>query len=425
MFNQILALTWKDLKIFFKDAGAVVFIFLQPFMFIVVMSYAMSGLFTSGDHPIQLLAVNEDRGAHAASVIKQLGEMKGFEVETTWSFDSRSGNQALTRERAEQLVKDGKRSMALIFPADFSAVLEQSAGAANPETTKVLMVADPASPTQVAEPIIGTLQGIVQKESFAVAVPKGIDLLFDQIAPQTPAQQRAAFKSEATQALSGGLVGEQPPTISVERVAPPGMRVEKFPDTFQQNVPGYTIYGIFWIVSMLASSVLVEKRDGTFRRLLVAPMKRTAMLAGKMLPYYLINVLQIAIMLGASSLLFGLKLGSSPAGLIVVSLAAAATATGLGVLVSAFARTEAQIGGLTTLVLLSASALGGCFIPRLTMPEWLRTAGLLTPHAWALDAYQDLLVRGYGLVDVLPKVGVLGAFALAFFAIGVWKFRFD
>jgi ABC-2 type transport system permease protein len=86
---------------------------------------------------------------------------------------------------------------------------------------------------------------------------------------------------------------------------------------------------------------------------------------------------------------------------------------------------QVNIGGLTTLLLLSASALGGYFIPRFTMPEWLRTAGLITPHAWALDAYQDLLVRRYGLVDVLPKVGVLAAFALVFFAIGVWKFRFE
>jgi len=419
MLNQIIALTWKDLKIFFKDTGAVLFIFLQPFMFIVVMSYAMSGMFASDDHPVRLLAVNQDRGTHAANIIRQLDALSGFDVETAWE------NEPLTRERAEQLVKDGKRGMALIFPVDFSEALAQWSGAPDAKATKILLIADPASPTQIAEPIVGTLQGVLQRESFSAAAPKGIDLLFDRVAPQASAQERAAFKTQAEQAMSGGTVGNQQPAITVERVAPPGMRVEKFPNTFQQNVPGYTIYGIFWIVSMIAGSVLVEKRDGTFRRLLVAPMSRAAMLGGKMLPYYLINVLQIAIMLGASSLMFGLALGSSPAGLVVVSLAAAATATGLGVLVSAFARTEAQIGGLTTLVLLSASALGGCFIPRFAMPEWLRTAGLITPHAWALDAYQDLLVRGYGLVDVLPKVGMLGVFALAFFAIGVWKFRFD
>ena len=186
-----------------------------------------------------------------------------------------------------------------------------------------------------------------------------------------------------------------------------------------------TVFLIFWIVSLLASAVLIEKREGTFRRLLVAPMGRGVTLFGKLLPYYIINVLQLAIMLGASSLLFGLNLGNSPAGLILVCLAAAATATGLGVLVAALARTDAQIGGLTTLLLLSMSALGGCFVPRFVMPDWLQKAGLITPHAWALDAFQDLFVRGYGLVEVLPKVGVLALFAAAFFAVGVWRFRFE
>jgi len=418
MINQILALTRKDLKIFFRDSGAVVFIFLQPFMFIVVMSYAMAGMFSSGDRPIEILAVNQDAGTRAASILKQLGGMKGFSIETT------SQGQPLTRQSAEQLVAEGKRGMALVFPPDFSAALEQAPGTANPRTTKILCIVDPAAPSQAVEPILGTLQGLVQQAAVTAVAPKGIDLLFAQIVPQASASQRDAFKSRAEQALAGGAVGGQP-VVTVERAAPAGMNVTKSPNAFQQNVPGYTIYGLFWIVSLLAGSVLEEKREGTFRRLLVAPMDRAVMLAGKMLPYYLINLLQIVIMLGASYLLFGLDLGASPAALIAVSLAAAATATGLGVLVSALAKTEAQIGGLTTLLLLTMSALGGCFLPRFTMPDWLKTLGLITPHAWALDAYQDLLVRGYGLVDVLPKIGMLAAFALVFFAVGVWRFRFE
>jgi ABC-2 type transport system permease protein len=149
------------------------------------------------------------------------------------------------------------------------------------------------------------------------------------------------------------------------------------------------------------------------------------MLIGKWIPYYLINIVQIVIMLGVSSLLFNMSLGHSAAGLVIVSLAASATATGLGVLVATLARTEAQISGLTVLLLLTLSVLGGCFIPRFIMPEWLQTLGQITPHAWALDAYQDLLVRGYDFWDVLPKVGVLGVFAVIFFGIGVWRFRFE
>lgn len=419
MLNQILTLAWKDLKIFFKDPGAVVMIFLQPFMFIVVMSYALSGLFEPGEDQIRLLAVNQDRGTQAAAIVRQLDDMEGLQVEMTWE------GQALTREMAEKLIVEGKRNLALVFPPDFSEVLEQDPTATERHTTKVLVIVDPATSSQFVEPILGTLQGLIERGTYTAMMPKELDHLFEWLASQTPVEQRETFKAQAQEAMAGGLLGGREPVITVERTTPVGMQVEKYPDTFQQNVPGYTIYGIFWIVSLLAGSVLEEKREGTFRRLLVAPMNRAVMLAGKLVPYYIINLIQLAIMLGASSLLFGMSLGYSPAGLVVVSLAAAATATGLGVLVSALARTEAQAGGLTVLLLLILSALGGCFVPRFIMPGWLRTIGLVTPHAWALDAYQDLLVRGYGLLEVLPKVGVLAAFAGAFFGIGVWRFRFE
>jgi ABC-2 type transport system permease protein len=419
MLKQILALTWKDLKVFFKDRGAVVMIFVQPFMFILVMSYALSGLYRTGERPIHILTVNQDKGTQAAVILHQLDEMKAFVVETNWE------GQPLTQQKVEQLIIGGKRNLALIFPPDFSVVLEQDPGTQERRTTKVLCIVDPTTSSQFVEPILGTLQGLIERTAYRAMVPKGVSYLFERLVYQIPATERENFRARAEKSIFDGMIGGGTPVITVERASPPGMRVKKLPDVFQQNVPGYTIYGIFWIVSLLAFSVLREKQEGTFRRLLVAPMSRTVMLAGKLMPYYLINIIQIAIMLGVSSLLFKMSLGHSPAGLVVVSLAAAATATGLGVFVAALARTEAQIGGLTVLLLLTLSALGGSFIPRFIMPEWLQTIGLVTPHAWALDAYQDLLVRGYGVIEVLPKVGVLAAFALAFFGIGVWRFRFE
>jgi len=256
-------------------------------------------------------------------------------------------------------------------------------------------------------------------------MPQGLEGLFTHLGDSTSATKSGNFTTGLEEKGERWRVEKQEPAVTVERIAPTGMHVKKLPDVYQQNVPGYTIYGIFWIVNLLAVSVLREKREGTFRRLLVAPMSRTIMLIGKWMPYYLINIIQIAIMLGVSSLLFKMSLGHSVGGLIIVSLAAAAAATGLGVLVATLAHTEAQISGLTVLLLLTLSVLGGCFIPRFIMPEWLRTIGQITPHAWALDAYQDLLVRGYNFWEVLPKVGVLGAFAVIFFGIGVWRFRFE
>ena len=417
--KKIIALTWKDLKIFLKDRGGVILIFVQPFMFILIITYALSDVFSAGDHPVHILAVNQDTGTQAAALLDQLEDMKAFSVETSWEGDD------LTLQKVERLIIEGKRTFAVIFPPNFSIVLEQGLGTRERLTTKVLLIVDPNTTNQIAEPVLGTIQGLLERAAFAAVMPKGLEGLFTHLGDSTSAAKSGNFTTGLEEKGERWRVEKQEPAVTVERIAPTGMHVKKLPDVYQQNVPGYTIYGIFWIVNLLAVSVLREKREGTFRRLLVAPMSRTIMLIGKWMPYYLINIIQIAIMLGVSSLLFKMSLGHSVGGLIIVSLAAAAAATGLGVLVATLAHTEAQISGLTVLLLLTLSVLGGCFIPRFIMPEWLRTVGLVTPHAWALDAYQDLLVRGYNFWEVLPKVGVLVAFAVIFFGIGVWRFRFE
>jgi ABC-2 type transport system permease protein len=417
--KKILALTWKDLKIFLKDRGGIVLIFVQPFMFILVISYALSGAFSAAEHPIQILAVNQDAGTQAATLLDRLKEMKAFSVETSWE------GHVLTLQEAERLIIERKRAFALIFPPNFSAVLEEESGTPQGLTTKVLLIVDPNTTNQIAEPVLGTIQGLLERAAYTTMMPKGVGDLFTHLGDPTSTTKSGSLRPRLEETGPRGLMEKRTPAVTMERIAPTGMHVKKLPDIYQQNVPGYTIYGIFWIVNLLAVSVLREKREGTFRRLRVAPMSRMVMLIGKWMPYYLINIVQIVIMLGVSSLLFKMSLGHSAGGLVIVSLAAAATATGLGVLVAAVARTEAQISGLTVLLLLTLSVLGGCFIPRFIMPEWLRTVGLVTPHAWALDAFQDLLVRGYNFWEVLPKVGVLGAFAVIFFGIGVWRFRFE
>lgn len=208
-------------------------------MFIVVMSYALSSLFGSEEQPIPILAVNLDRGTQAAALLQQLDALESFLVETTWQ------GQPLTRALAEQLIRDEQRQLALITAADFSDVLEQNPAAGQRQTTHIELLLDPATSPQIIEPLQGTLQGLLERVAYQAVLPRGLDFLFDNLAPQIPAEQRQAFKTQAQQAMSGGLFGDGDPVVTVKRTVPPGMRAEEYPNTFQQNVPGYTIYGIF------------------------------------------------------------------------------------------------------------------------------------------------------------------------------------
>jgi len=188
------------------------------------------------------------------------------------------------------------------------------------------------------------------------------------------------------------------------------------PNAVTHNVPAWTLFGVFFIAQQLAASILEEKKLGTFRRLLAAPVSRAGILIGKLVPYLLLNLP----LLEAPRLVI-----SHPLALAAISIAASLSATGLGLLIASLAKTTEQIGGLGSLLVVTMAALGGVMVPSSVMPDSMRTLGLATPHAWALRAYQDVLVRDAGLAHVLPGIAALLGFALVFFGVAVWRFRWE
>jgi ABC-2 type transport system permease protein len=429
MFYPILTSTWKDLKILFKDLGGVTTLFLMPAMFILVMSLALSGLFDSGNGgPIDILVVNQDSGVMGAALVNDLKTVGGFNVETDWQ------GTPLTRDRAEELIVAQKRSIAVIIPAGLTDAINRAsfgtpAGqAATP--VSIDLVVDPATSSQVLELVKGALVGLTQQAVSREMVPKGIDALFSYLAQsgtKVPSGVQSQFKRQALQDM-----GTQTDSlVNVVQTQPAGMHIEKFPNTVQQNVPGWTLFGVFFIAQQLASSILEEKKMGTFRRLLVAPMSRAAILLGKLAAYLTVNLIQIALMFAVGVLILPLvglprlELGAHPIGLILVSLAASLAATGLGLMLAALGKTSEQIGGLGTLLVITMAALGGVMVPRFVMPKFMQTLGLISPHAWAMAAYEDVLVRGYGVTRILPDIGALLIFAGVFFGVALWRFRWD
>jgi ABC-2 type transport system permease protein len=203
------------------------------------------------------------------------------------------------------------------------------------------------------------------------------------------------------------------------------------PNIVQHMVPGWTLFGVFFIAMVLANRILEEKRIGTFQRLKAAPVSRTALLLGKVIPFVVMNLVQIVLMFAAGMFVMPLigaprlGLGGHPGALALISLAASLAATALGLLIAGLSRTTEQVGGIGNLLVVTMAALGGAMVPRATMPGYMQTIGLLTPHAWALGAYQIVMIRGAGVTAVATPLVVLLAFALLFFGVAAWRFDWD
>jgi ABC-2 type transport system permease protein len=233
------------------------------------------------------------------------------------------------------------------------------------------------------------------------------------------------------QAESQFAASRTAPLVSVEETLP--VKTGEGVDLSSSNimVPGFAILFVFLTAQVTAQSVFQERRQGSFRRLLAAPLSKASLVAGKMLPNLAVTLLQIVVVFGAGIFILPLlgldrlTLGNDPLALVVVSLVVALCSTGLGVLIAGLAQSEAQAGALAAVVLWVMAAIGGAIFPTFLMSGALKSLSTVVPHSWALRAYNALFVYGQGLGDILPELGVLLGFTAVFVGIGLWRFDFD
>jgi ABC-2 type transport system permease protein len=196
---------------------------------------------------------------------------------------------------------------------------------------------------------------------------------------------------------------------------------------YQLLVPSYLVMFAFFLVLTVGWLFVAERRQGTMKRLVVAPLTKGEILLGKMLPCLFLSLFQGFFLLGAGRLLFGMDWGAAPLWLIPVVVTTSFAAMGLAMLVASLARTETQVAIYGTLLVLVLAGLSGCLMgDRALMPDQMQVISRVTPHAWALDAYKQLLTNPEPeLRMVFEACGVLTAFGAGLLALAWWCLKLD
>jgi ABC-type multidrug transport system permease subunit len=195
---------------------------------------------------------------------------------------------------------------------------------------------------------------------------------------------------------------------------------------YQILVPSYTVMFTFFLVLSVGWLFVAERKHGTLVRLRAAPLTRGQILMGKLLPCLAISLVQGFFLLAAGRVIFGMTWGSRPELLLPLVVCTSLAAVGLAVLVASVARTETQVAVYGTLMVLILGGVSGSLMPRDLMPEQMKTASLVTPHAWALDAYAQLLASpNPDVTAVLTSCGVLLGFGALFTALAWWRMDLD
>jgi len=405
MIRDSLAVAWKELQVLLRDRGQLAVLFLMPVMFAAVIGSTFRG----GTPGIAVYLVNQDDGQHARMVVGILNEIEALRI-----------TELDTVEEADRLVADGEGLAAIVIPPGFSQSVDAF------ERTQVQIIVDPTQ-QEYGSIVTGILNEALTPVVLQGEIQYGIRTAFDAsgVFDAGDAETRRMFEAQTLGVIMTRLQEAfENPLITVKSEDLEGVQSEQLESAYSYTTPSYAVMFAFFIVGTIAASLLREKEEGTFRRLLASPIRRGAIIAGTMLAYMGVVGLQVLVVFGVGSAFFGIPLGESPLGLVLVTLALAWAATGMGMLVAALARSRSQADGIGVVLGLVMAAVGGALVP-IPKEGFLHVASQFTPHAHAIEGFLKLTTQGAGVAEVLPQVGLLVGVGTLFFGIAVWRFRFE
>ncbi len=444
-------LTWilakKDLRLLLRDPRAMVVLLAMPLIFILVLGVSLGeGFGQKPDDRLRVSIVDLDQGfadPDAGSGAPKLHWSKTVERDLAQTGGIRV-ELIPTLEEAEQLVAGGKRAAVIVFGPDFSKQMTQSSflrGGVNPlfrdgidlEALDARVLRDPTQLTAAS-----IIEQVGQVTMLRVVLPWMIGRAFEKIGDRmgfilaNTLQQMfpnydltgktwAALTRAPERSDDGAEVSTyQPPAGS-------GL-LNRGAQRYQILVPSYTVMFAYFLVLTVGWLFVAEKRQGTLKRLRAAPLSRAQILVGKLLPCLMLSIAQGVFLLIAGKLIFGMSWGTQPWWLLLVVICTSLSAMGLALLVAALAQTEAQVAIYGTLLVLVLAGLSGCLMgDREMMPENMQRISLVTPHAWALVAYKQLLANpaAPNVALVLQSCAVLAGFGVGFLMLAWAMLRLD
>jgi ABC-2 type transport system permease protein len=181
----------------------------------------------------------------------------------------------------------------------------------------------------------------------------------------------------------------------------------------------------FFAAAQSSSIVVRERQSHTLERLLASSARRWAILGGMFTGTVVKGLVQVLVFWTVGVFVFGMDMGLSPLGVIVLSVAMVLVSASFSIMLATLAKTEKSAGALGVLVSLVLAPLGGCWWPLFITPQWMQSIARVTPHGWANSGFNNLIVFGADFNSVIPNVLVLAGFAVVFAIIAARRFRTD
>ena len=405
-----------------RDRGALTLSFLVPIAFFSIFA----GIFGSrrgGTDPIQVAVVDEDRSAVSRRFVEALQGEPGLRVSTGPALAKGTAPALYDSASAEEAVRAGTFPVAVIVPQGFG----EAPIAFGPAGGTRLRILNDSSDPIAAQVVYGLIQ-----KSAVISMPDAMEAegakYLDRASGGLTAEQHARLAQSMAdlrayvEARKNARKGAAAPNGTLSGGVIPADIRDVVGETKKSPLVAFYAAGIgvmflLFSASAAGGAILDEAESGTLDRILSSRVTMTKLLLGKMAYAALLGFTQLTVMFLWGALAFQVELFRHLGGFVIMAGVTSLASAGLGLTLAAACKTRAQLGSLTTLVVLVMSALGGSMVPRFLMPQLLQKVGYVTFNAWAIEGFTKIFWREEPVSHIWPQVLVLLAAACLFFAI--------
>ena len=396
--KKVFAIAWKDTIIRFASTSEWLFFIILP----IIFTFVFAGGVPSGDEDnrIRLVVVDQANTTISQEIISELEKSTSIRPDV------------LSLEEAEAQF-DSRRAIAmLIIPAGLDLESLQN-GTAQLDFRQLPNNMDASIAERAVQTAIRRVSSVVGAANMAVDEAKA------RGAFETAEGEQAYFNQSLE--LAKSLQEDSPERVNVVQ----GNTPDDFDYDPQANVSaGQLITWVFIPLFGISALFAYERQQGTLRRVLTTPTSKATFLLGTISGQVAMALIQMTLLVLFAFFAFKLNWGN-PLGVFLILTCSALAAAAIGTAMGTFIKSEGQAMGLSIMAGMMLGMLGGCWFPLELFPPVMQNIAQIFPTTWAMQGLLDLLLRGGELIDILPEAAVLLGFAVIFFSVGVWRFRFE
>ena len=413
---KTLQIALNDMRITLRDNSVWINLVIIPAVLIFLIGFVNGGFGSNEPEDVTVDVIDNDQSDVSGQFLEALRVVNASLVLCPMDNDAddRCGleDADLDMALAAERVDDGDTAGLILIPEGFADRVQ----AGEPVQIEFRTDLDPTEPSF----LIQSVQAAAQQVGGASAAAQAASIIYTSAGATFDDEADQMAFEESVYTLASQMWQSPPAEVTYSDTA----ESASSQSGFAQSVPGMGSMYVMFTVLAGAVILIQERQNWTLQRLITMPVSRAQLLGGKILARIGMGMIQYGVAF-AVGLALGVDFGGSPLGLLLLMISFTVCISALAFLLATLVSTEQQANGVITFMALTLAPLGGAWWPLEIVPKFMQVIGHISPVAWVMDGFSELIFYSGTLADVVAPVAVLLVIAAVFFGAGIMRFRYE